>query len=131
MKVDLDPQPTPGNPTIEVDRLWFEQAMRFSDRIDALEASENQGVGNCGYIDPLFGLFEDDPPEKAAPWWVRLSPAGPITECQVWAAFVSWVCQPNRMWEWSGGKSSFTPKGQAFFDRVHEVTNEFAGVDTP
>lgn len=86
--------------------------------------SENQGVGNCGFIDPLFGLYEDDG-KKAPPWWVALTPAGPVTDCQAWAAFLRWWCEPLRMWTWDGGKSTRTPDGERYWDAAYDVTVEF------
>ena len=85
-----------------------------------------QGVGRCGYIDPLFGVFEDtidDPP----PWWVELAPVAPVTAVQAWAGFLRWWCEPVRMYEWSGGKANHTPKGGRYFSLGYDVNLEFAG----
>jgi hypothetical protein len=90
----------------------------------------DQGVGNCGFIDPLMGIYEDDV-ANAPPWWVPLAPAGPITECQAWAAFLCWWCQPKRIWRWEGGKSHYTPKGERFWSSAYDVRVEFAGADAP
>lgn len=89
-----------------------------------------QGVGNCGYIDPLLGAFEDEiNPEKVPPWWVPLIPADPISSCQAWAAFLHWWCEPKRIWSGRDAKGmpKFTPEGQHWWDSAYAVGLEFAG----
>lgn len=74
----------------------------------------NQGVGNCGYIDPLRSQFEDDLGD-VPPWWVPLTPTAPVTPIQAWAGFLNWLTEPRRF------SSRYRyPNGNPAWDRWHE-----------
>lgn len=102
----------------ERDRLQAEEALRTTEAaLDATEVERDEAraerdraltqladarqaavaLGQWGYADPLYGLFEDGVGVQnyACPWWVPLAPLGPITDCQAWAAFLRWWCEPK------------------------------------